>query len=154
MISRYSLVAVALFALAACSRTVETSADNHDLITVFKNESCSCCSLWVRHLQRAGFKVEVHNVSNMQSTKERIGIPPAMGSCHTGEVGGYFVEGHVPAEDIERLLRERPDAKGLIVPGMPVGAPGMEASSGQTQPYDVFLVSKDGTTSVYAHHGS
>lgn len=76
-----------------------------------------------------------------------------MGSCHTAEIGGYFVEGHVPADDIKRLLRERPDAKGLTVPAMPAGSPGMEVPSGKVDPYDVFLVLKDGTTSVYAHHG-
>jgi hypothetical protein len=153
MVSRYSLIALALLALAACTRTPETSADGHDQVTVFKNESCGCCKLWVRHLQNAGFSVEVHDIDNLGPTKERVGIPVAMGACHTAEVGGYFVEGHVPAEDIKRLLRERPDAKGLTVPGMPAGSPGMEVPSGQSQPYDVYLVSKDGTTSVYAHHG-
>jgi hypothetical protein len=153
MVSRYSLIALALLALAACTRTPETSANGHERVTVFKNESCGCCKLWVRHLQNAGFAVEVHDVGNLGPTKERVGIPAAMGGCHTAEVGGYFVEGHVPAEDIKRLLRERPDAKGLTVPGMPAGSPGMEVPSGQSQPYDVYLVSKDGTTSVYAHHG-
>jgi hypothetical protein len=159
MVNRYSLIALALLALAACTRTPETSTNEtstnaHDRVTVFKNESCGCCKLWVRHLQDAGFAVEVHDIDNLGPTKERVGIPAAMGACHTAEVGGYFVEGHVPAEDIKRLLRERPDAKGLTVPGMPAGSPGMEVPSGQSQPYDVYLVSKDGTTSVYAHHGS
>ena len=101
----------------------------------------------------AGFAVEVHDVDNLGPTKERVGIPAAMGACHTSEVGGYFVEGHVPAEDIKRLLRERPNAKGLTVRRMPVGSAGMEVASGQPQPYDVYLVSKDGMTSVYAHLG-
>lgn len=154
MIARYLPLAMGLLLLGACTRTPETSAQGHDLVTVWKNESCGCCKQWVRHLQQAGFIVEVHNIDNMGPTKERVGIPVAMGSCHTGEVGGYFVEGHVPADDIKRLLRERPNAKGLTVPGMPVGSPGMETDSGQVQPYDVFLVLKDGTTTVYAHHGS
>ncbi len=145
-------LATGLLILGACSRTPETSANGHDLVTVWKNESCGCCKLWVRHLEQAGFRVEVHNIDNLGPTKERVGIPVAMGSCHTGEVGGYFVEGHVPAEDIIRLLREHPDAKGLTVPGMPAGSPGMEVP-GKSEPYDVFLVSRDGTTSVYAHHG-
>ena len=81
-----------------------------------------------------------------------VGIPAAMGSCHTAEVGGYFVEGHVPAEDLKRLLAEHPEAKGLTVPGMPIGSPGMESASGKVQPYDVLLVNKDGTTTVFAHH--
>ena len=78
---------------------------------------------------------------------------PALGSCHTGEVEGYFIEGHVPVADIQRLLREKPVAKGLTVPGMPIGSPGMEIPSGEVQPYDVLLVAKDGSTKVYAHHG-
>jgi hypothetical protein len=153
MVSRYCAIALALLALAACTRTPQTSANGLDRVTVFKNESCGCCKLWVRHLQNAGFAIDVHDIDNLGPTKERVGIPAAMGACHTAEVGGYFVEGHVPAADIKRLLRERPDAKGLTVPGMPAGSPGMEVPSGQSQPYDVFLVSKDGTTSVYAHHG-
>jgi hypothetical protein len=76
-----------------------------------------------------------------------------MGSCHTAEVGGYFVEGHVPIDDIKRLLREKPDAKGLTVPGMPAGSPGMEVPSGQVQPYEVILVRRDGSTSVFSRHG-
>ena len=150
---RHSILSLGLLVVAACTRTPETSANGHDLVTVYKNESCGCCKQWVRHLQQAGFAVDVHNIDNMGPTKERVGIPVAMGSCHTAEVGGYFVEGHVPADDIKRLLLEHPDAKGLTVPGMPAGSPGMEIPSGQTQAYDVFLVSKDGTTSVYAHHG-
>lgn len=126
MIVRHLLAAIGLLALAACSRAPETSANGHDLITVYKNESCGCCKLWVRHLQQAGFAVEVHNLDNLGPTKERVGVPPAMGACHTGEVGGYFVEGHVPAEDIKRLLRERPDAKGLTVPRVAPRAPQAE----------------------------
>jgi hypothetical protein len=143
--------------LAGCGRAAETPAGpakGPDLrITVYKNESCGCCKEWVKHLERAGFYVEAHDVDNLGPTKDRVGIPAAMGSCHTAEVAGYFVEGHVPADDIKRLLRERPDAKGLTVPAMPAGSPGMEVPSGKVDPYDVFLVAKDGTTSVYAHHG-
>jgi hypothetical protein len=150
MISRFALIAVGLLALTSCSRNSDGSPNT--LVTVYKSEGCGCCEKWVHHLQQAGFAADVHNLDNLGPTKERVGIPPAMGSCHTGVVGGYFVEGHVPAEDIKRLLREHPDAKGLTVPAMPVGSPGMEVP-GKSQPYDVFLVSKDGSTSVYAHHG-
>jgi hypothetical protein len=121
-------------------------------IVVHKSESCGCCKLWVSHLEHAGFAVEVVNESNLGPIKERVGIPYGKGSCHTAEVAGYFVEGHVPAADIKRLLRERPKAKGLTVPGMPAGSPGMEVPSGQVDPYDVLLVAQDGSTSVYAHH--
>ena len=122
-------------------------------IVVYKNETCGCCKLWVQHLLEAGFDVQAHNVDNLAPIKERVGIPAAMGSCHTAEVGGYFVEGHVPAGDVKRLLRERPAAKGLTVPGMPAGSPGMEIPSGKVDPYDVLLVARDGSTSVYSHHG-
>jgi hypothetical protein len=127
--------------------------DTSSLVTVYKNESCGCCQEWVKHMERNGFKVEVHNLDNLGPTKERVGVPYGKGSCHTAEVGGYFVEGHVPADDVKRLLRERRDAKGLTVPAMPIGSPGMESPTGETEPYDVLLVSKDGTTSVYSHHG-
>jgi len=155
MITRRNLLlAGGLIAVTACSRAPESmAAAARDTVVVWKNESCGCCKLWVQHLEEAGFAVQVHDIDNMGPTKERVGIPVAMGSCHTGEVGGYFVEGHVPAEDIKRLLRERPEAKGLTVPAMPLGSPGMEVPSGETQPYDVFLVARDGSTSVYAHHG-
>jgi hypothetical protein len=123
-------------------------------VVVHKSESCGCCKLWVEHLSRAGFAVDVINESNLGPIKERVGVPYGKGSCHTAEVGGYFVEGHVPASDIQRLLRERPKAKGLTVPGMPAGSPGMEVPSGKVDPYDVLLVANDGSTSVYAHHGS
>lgn len=138
--------------MAGCGRG--ESADASKRVVVYKSESCGCCKEWVKHLESAGFTTEVHNLDNLGPTKERVGIPPAMGSCHTAEVGGYFVEGHVPAEDVKRLLRERPNAKGLTVPGMPVGSPGMEVPSGEVAPYDVLLVARDGTTSVFAHHGS
>ena len=152
-ITRRSFATGALMALAVGVRSHAMAAGGAGRVTVYKNESCGCCKLWVQPLQKAGFEVQVNDVSNLGPIKERVGIPPAMGSCHTAEVGGYFVEGHVPADDIKRLLRERPDARGLTVPGMPAGSPGMEVPSGQVQPYDVLLVSKTGTTSVFAHHG-
>ena len=119
---------------------------------VHKSASCGCCGLWVEHMQAAGFEVEVRNADNVNPIKERVGVPLGKGSCHTAEVGGYFVEGHVPADDVKRLLAERPDAKGLVVPGMPAGSPGMELPDGRTQPYTVELVHADGTTSAFARH--
>jgi hypothetical protein len=100
-----------------------------------------------------GFLVDVRNVGNMGQVKARVGVPPGKGSCHTAEVGGYFIEGHVPAEDVRRLLAERPDARGLTAPGMPLGSPGMEVSDGRVQPYEVLLVARDGTTTVWSRHG-
>jgi hypothetical protein len=107
----------------------------------------------VEHLEKAGFSVQVINEDNLNPIKERVGVPYGKGSCHTAEVGGYFVEGHVPASDIQRLLREKPSAKGLTVPGMPLGSPGMEVPTGQTDRYEVLLVAKDGSTSTYSKHG-
>ena len=122
-------------------------------VVVHKNASCGCCLLWVEHMQQAGFDVEVRNVENLAPVKARVGIPAGKDSCHTAEVDGYFVEGHVPAEDVKRLLAGRPDAKGIAVPGMPLGSPGMEVPDGRVQPYTVELVSADGTTSAFARHG-
>lgn len=123
------------------------------LIVVHKSESCGCCHLWVEHVKRSGFQVKVRDVSDLGGIKERVGVPYGMGSCHTAEVGGYFIEGHVPAADIVRLLEQRPDAKGLTVPGMPAGSPGMELPSGEVEAYDVHLVARDGSTTVFTHHG-
>lgn len=123
------------------------------LVVVHKSPSCGCCVAWVEHMQRAGFAVEVRNVDNLDPVKTRVGVPVGKGSCHTAEVGGYFVEGHVPADDVKRLLAERPDAKGLTVPGMPMGSPGMEVPDGRVQAYTVELVGRDGATSAYAQHG-
>lgn len=119
---------------------------------VHKSASCGCCGLWVEHMQAAGFEVEVRNADNVNPIKERVGVPLGKGSCHTAEVDGYFIEGHVPAEDVKRLLAERPAAKGLTVPGMPAGSPGMEMPDGRTQPYTVELVRDDGSTSEFARH--
>lgn len=139
-------------ALSGCSpSTAETSLPG---VTVHKSESCGCCKIWVDRLRDAGFPVDVRNEDNLDAVKQRVGIPYGMGSCHTAEVEGYFVEGHVPVEDIKRLLRERPDAKGLTVPGMPAGSPGMEVPSGQVQPYEVLLIAKNGSISVWSRHGS
>ena len=122
-------------------------------MVVHKSESCGCCKLWVQHMKHAGFNLDVRNVDNLGPIKDSVGIPAGKGSCHTALIDRYFIEGHVPAEDVVKLLSEHPDAKGLTVPGMPAGSPGMESPSGKIEPYDVLLVANDGTTSVYAHHG-
>jgi hypothetical protein len=103
-------------------------------------------------MRHAGFSVDIDNIDNLGPVKERVGIPAAMGSCHTAEIGGYFVEGHVPAEDVKRLLAAHPNAKGLTLPGMPIGSPGMEVASLKAQAYEVYLVAKDGSVSIFAHH--
>jgi len=122
------------------------------LVVVHKNASCGCCDGWVSHMRKAGFEVQVRNVDNMSPVKERVGVPYGKGSCHTAEVAGYFIEGHVPASDVKRLLAEKPAAKGLVLPGMPMGSPGMEMPDGRKQAYTVELVERDGDTVPYAKH--
>jgi hypothetical protein len=121
-----------------------------DTIEVWKDPGCGCCTKWVDHLKAAGFKVRTHEVSNINEARAWNGVPRALGSCHTARVGGYAIEGHVPAADIKRLLRERPKGAGLAVPGMPLGSPGMEAD--RTQPYDVLLFTAEGRASVYRRY--
>lgn len=121
-------------------------------MVVHKTASCGCCTLWADRMRDAGFALEMIDENDLGPVKERVGIPAGKGSCHTAEVGGYFIEGHVPAEDIKRLLAERPDAKGLVLPGMPAGSPGMEMPDGRTRSYTVELVRRDGSTTPFAQH--
>lgn len=122
-------------------------------ITVYKSPTCGCCSLWGEHLEANGFTVETVDVDDINTIKQEYGIPQELSSCHTGVVDGYIVEGHVPAEDIVRLLEEQPEAAGLAVPGMPLGSPGMEVPDGRVQPYEVYLVA-NGQSTVFASHGA
>lgn len=149
-----ALLAVTL--LAACAREPQAhtpAAAALPPVVVHKSPSCGCCGEWVEHMRRAGFTVEVRDVDNLDPVKTRVGIPVGMGSCHTAEVDGYFIEGHVPAGDVKRLLTERPAAKGLVLPGMPIGSPGMEHPSGRSEPYTVMLVTADGEAREFARHG-
>lgn len=123
------------------------------IVLVHKSPTCGCCAKWIDHLRASGFTVEVDDNMAMGEVKERVGIPPGKGSCHTAEVGGYFVEGHVPAGDIHRLLKEKPDARGITAAGMPIGSPGMEVEGAGTPKYAVELVRKDGSTEMFAEHG-
>lgn len=120
------------------------------VIDVYKSALCGCCAKWVNHLETNGFTVKVRNVVNPSYYREIFGVPQALGSCHTALVHAYAIEGHVPARDIERLLVERPKAKGLVVPSMPMGAPGMEGQ--RSDPYDVLLVEAGGNYSRYHHY--
>lgn len=120
------------------------------VIEVFKSESCGCCEAWTKHLKEHGFMVTVNNVANPSDYRQKFGIPTALGSCHTAKVAGYAIEGHVPASEIKRLVESGVKARGLAVPAMPLGSPGMEA--GRSDPYDVFLVQPDGRATVYKHY--
>ena len=122
-------------------------------IEVWKSATCKCCINWVKHLEANGFAVSVNaaDPSMLDRIKRQSGIGEELASCHTAKIGTYVIEGHVPAPDIKRLVAEQPDALGLTVPGMPVGSPGMEQGA-ETEPYDVLLLKKDGTTELFASH--
>lgn len=121
------------------------------VIDVYKSPTCGCCSKWIDHLEANGFAVRGHDTHDVVQHKIRLGIPQGYDSCHTAEVGGYVIEGHVPAKDIKRLLKEKPQARGLTVPGMPIGSPGME-QGGHKDAYDVILLGKDGKPRVYSRY--
>lgn len=120
---------------------------------VWKDPSCGCCKNWIAAMERSGFSVRVHETGN-NGVRAQLGLKAKLGSCHTARVAGYVVEGHVPAREIKRLLREKPDALGLTLPGMKVGSPGMDgpAYKGRKDPYAVLLVRRDGSTSVYQQY--
>ena len=120
-------------------------------LVVTRSAYCGCCKHWVEHMKKAGFAVEVHEVDDVAATAKRLGVPDDLRSCHTSQIGGYVIEGHVPAADVKRLLATRPKAAGLAVPGMVVGSPGMEHGD-HKQPYKVILFDKSGKTRVFASH--
>lgn len=127
------------------------AATDAPVIDVYKSPTCGCCGKWIDHLKANGFAVRSHNTNNVVEHKTRLGVPLGYGSCHTAEVNGYLVEGHVPAKEIKRLLKDHPRARGLVVPAMPMGSPGMEMG-GRKDAYEVFLVNRDGTTQTYANY--
>lgn len=122
------------------------------LVTVHKSPDCGCCGVWVEHVRAAGFPVHVNDTDDMLAIKQRLGLPDEMLSCHTAEVDGYVVEGHVPVADIQRLLSERPKARGLVLPGMPIGSPGMEAPDGYRQSFTVGLLEENGDVRGFSQH--
>jgi hypothetical protein len=147
---RQSLVALASIALAAgCARPGEDPAEVYT-VRVWKSPTCGCCKDWIAHLEANGFAVTSYDDGNSDA-RDRLSMPVAYGSCHTAEVGGYAIEGHVPAREIYRLLEEKPEAVGLAVPAMPRGSPGMDgpAYGGVRDPYDVLLVRSNGEASVF-----
>lgn len=123
-------------------------------MVVTKDPSCGCCGAWIDHVSKAGFSAEVIESSEVNRLKTRLGVPQALASCHTAEVGGYVIEGHVPADAIKRLLAQKPQARGLAVPGMPVGSPGMEVAGAENDTYDVILFGPAGQTSFARYRGA
>lgn len=122
------------------------------VVKVWKTPTCGCCGKWVSHMEAAGFRVEVTDVDNVDPIKTANGLPLTLASCHTALVGGYVVEGHVPASDVRRLLREKPAILGLTAPGMPAGSPGMDVPG--SPPWNVLSVGSDKATKVYATHNN
>lgn len=121
------------------------------VVEIYKSAECGCCKAWAEHLQKNGFTVILHDVDDIPAARKKLGMPDRYGSCHTARAGQYLVEGHVPAADIKRLLKDRPKAIGLAVPSMPAGSPGMEGE--YSVPYDTLLVvGVDGNAKVFAHH--
>jgi len=145
-----TVMAAALFAWSASLSISDTA--KADVIQVYKTPTCGCCSKWIDHLEEAGFRVEATDLPDLTSLKAANGVERTLASCHTALVGGYVVEGHVPAEDIRRLLAERPEISGLAVPGMPMGSPGMEhPDPARHEAFDVIAFGADGRQ-VYASH--
>lgn len=142
--------ALGILAVALIAPTVSDAAQS-TIIRVHKDPSCGCCSGWVRHLESAGFSVAVQEERNLQSIRKRLGIPADLTACHTAEADGYVIEGHVPAAAIQRLLKERPVAIGVAVPGMPVGSPGMEG--GTPERYAVVLFGRGGRRAYMEFEG-
>ncbi|MEW6133668.1 MAG: DUF411 domain-containing protein [Pseudomonadota bacterium] len=140
-------LALAFTLLASAAWSGQTAP----VIDVYKSPTCGCCSKWIDHLKSNGFTVRSHDTRDVVQHKIRLGVPQGYDSCHTAEVGGYVIEGHVPAKDIKRLLKEKPAARGLTVPGMPIGSPGMEQGS-HKDVYDVILLGRDGRPQVYSRY--
>ena len=130
----------------------QSSATTKPTAVVYKTSSCGCCKMWVEHLKANGFTVEAKDVSSdeVRAVSKAAGLKDDDTSCHTAKIGGYIVEGHVPASDIQRMLKEKPAIAGIAAPGMPQGSPGME--QGSKEPFDVVAFTKDGKTKLYSKH--
>ena len=121
-------------------------------VDVYKSPTCGCCSKWIEHMRESGFAVKATDLGDMTKVKAKYGVPDQVQSCHTAVVEGYVLEGHVPAADVRRLLKEKPAIAGIAVPGMPVGSPGMEVPNMKGDLYNVIAFDKKGTTRVFAKH--
>lgn len=141
-----ALAAVGLLSIGGLVAMQKTSTAGE--VVVYKSPTCGCCKEWVKHLQENGYKVEVHEQYDVTPIKRDLGVPNHLRSCHTATVDGYVLEGHVPADLISRMQTEKPAIKGLAVPGMPMGSPGMEGP--RKDPYDVIAFEEKGKTTVYA----
>ncbi len=155
MISRRAFVAHAAAvaaALAGRGSLWALAGAGPATLTIYKSRTCGCCAKWVDHVKAAGFAAVVHDDEDMDTVKDNLGVPPGVRSCHTAQVEKYLIEGHVPAEDIKRLLTERPKVAGLAVPGMPASSPGMAVPGEPHEPFETVAFQYDGATKVYARH--
>jgi len=141
-----------IVATAAIALQAQAQRNAGPSVDVFKSATCGCCAKWVDHMRHAGFTVHVTDLeeADLQKIKARYGVPASAQSCHTARVGGFTVEGHVPATEVKRLLKEKPAVVGLAVPGMPLGSPGMEVAGMKPQPYNVLTFDKNGSMTVYS----
>ncbi len=137
-------------AVAAPSLAVTAPAWARPPMKVHRDPNCGCCEAWVAHVRKAGFEARIEVSDDIDAVKQRLGVPAALASCHTAEIDGFLLEGHVPAEIIARLLAERPAIHGLAVPGMPIGSPGMETPGTAPEPFQVIAFADDGRMSVFA----
>ncbi len=140
-------ILLAMMALGTAGISIAQTAGT---IELYKSPYCGCCGKWAEHMTKAGFSVKTHEIDDVPATRKKLGMPEKLGSCHTAKIGNYLLEGHVPADDIKRLLKEKPKALGLAVPGMPAGSPGMDIPN--SPPYETLLVQADGRTRIFAKH--
>ena len=152
MLMRTSLLCLSLLAFVSLPSIAQSARPRPPAVTameVYRSPTCGCCGKWVDHVKAAGFSPAVHQVDDVSPVKTKGGVPGDLQSCHTALIGGYVIEGHVPADVIQQLLTKKPNIAGVAVPGMPVGSPGMEQGP-RKDPYEVIAFTKDGKRSVYA----
>ena len=151
--SRFTtLIAVAVCGLGLAGGVAAQQKPAAPLVEVFKSPTCGCCGNWVKHMQANGFIVRTTDMNNLTQIKRSRGVPADVESCHTAVVNGYVIEGHVPAADVHRLLKEKPAIAGIAVGGMPLGSPGMDFPGTKAQPYNVMAFDKNGAIRVFAKH--
>ena len=147
----YALTIICVFALSVfIGFNISSKPAHAEDIMVYKSPTCGCCKKWVKHLESEGFNVTTKDMRNLKPIKNKMGVKQQFQSCHTAKIGKYFIEGHVSASEIKKLLKEKPDIKGLAVPGMPMGSPGMEGH--RKDKYDVVAIDKNNNASVYSKH--
>ena len=146
------MIAILLMCFGSPAAAIASTAGEE--VVVFRSAYCECCEAWESHIAEAGFVVQDHVADDMDGIKDAMGVPADSTSCHTARVAGYVVEGHVPAASIQRMLRERPEIKGLAAPGMPMGSPGMEVDGMVADPFSVFSIANNGTMVEFDFYGS